>query len=103
MCKGDKVEEGGGVGRCGGAKRRQKQFGTTWKNCGKLKGEGGAVGRWACSRTETEGETKSGWVISMLGHRKATPRWANDLVWQLEMLGRRQGTPRWADETFWWL
>ena len=39
----------------------------------------------------------------MLGCRKETPRWMNDLIWQPEMLGRRQGTPRWADEPVWWI
>ena len=61
------------------------------------------MGRWACSRTATGGERKSGWVIGMLGQRRATPRWANELVWKSEILGQRQGTPRWADEPVWWL
>ena len=34
----------------------------------------------------------------MLGQRRETPRWANDLVLQKEMLGQKRGTPRWADE-----
>ena len=60
----------------------EKNFGPPWKTHGKLKGGGGAVGRWACSRTTTGQERNSGWVIGMLGRRRATPRWANELVWQ---------------------
>ena len=83
------ASEGGGGGRCGGAKRRRKNnFGPPWRTRGKLKGVGGAVGRWACSRTATGRERKSGLVIGMLGQRRATPRWVNDLMWQSEMLGR---------------
>ena len=96
--------EGGGGGRRGGAKRRRKNnFGTPWQTRRKLKGGGGALGRWACIRTAIGGEGNSGWVIGMLGWRRATPRWANDLAWQLEMLGLRQGTPMWEDEPMWWL
>ena len=77
------MKEGGGRGRCGGAKRRQKNnFGPPWKTRGEIKGGGGAVGRWACSRTVIVRERKYGWVIGMLGRRRATPRWVNDLVWQ---------------------
>ena len=81
----------------------KKNFGTPWKTRGNLKGGGGAAGIWECSRTATGKERKSGWVIGMLGRRRATPRWANDLVWKLEMLGGRKGTPRWAYEPVWWL
>ena len=84
------MKEGGIGGRCGGAKRQQKNnLGPPWKTCGKLKGGGGAVGRWECSRTTTGRERKSGWEIGMLGWRQVTPRRANDLVWQSEMLGCR--------------
>ena len=79
-------------------RRDEKNFGPHWKTRGKLKGVGGALGGWACSRTTIGRERKSGWVIGMMGQRRATPRWANDLVWKLELLGRRQGTRRWADE-----
>ena len=58
----------------------EKQFGPLWKTRRKLKGGGGAVGIWACSRTTTGTESKSGWLIVMLGRRRATPRWVNDLV-----------------------
>ena len=93
------MKEGGGGGMCGGAKRQRKNdFGPPWKPRGNLKGGRGAAGRWACSRTATGRERKSGWVIGMMGRRQATPRWANDLVWQSKMLGKRHGTPRWADE-----
>ena len=61
------------------------------------------MGRWACSRDATGRERKSGWVIGMLGRRRATPSWANDLVWKLDMLVRRQGTPGWAYEPIRWL
>ena len=75
------MKEGGGGGRFGGTKRRRKNnFGPPWKNHGKLKGGGGAVGRWACSITATGRERKSGWVIGMLGRRRVMPRWANNLV-----------------------
>ena len=98
------MKEGGRGGRCGGAKRRWKNnFEPPWKTRGKLKGAGGAGGRLAYSRTATRREGKSGWVIGILGRRRATPRWANDLMWQSEILGRRQGTPRWVDEPVWWL
>ena len=60
----------------------RKKIGPPWKTRGKLKGGVGAVGRWACSRTITGRERKSGWVIGMMGRRQATPRWENDLVWQ---------------------
>ena len=96
-------EEGGG-GRCGGTKmQRKKRSGTPCQTRGKLKGGGGAVERWACSRTATGRDRKYGWVIGILGQRRSTPKWANDLMWQSEMLGRIQGTPRWADEPVWWL
>ena len=89
----------GGGERRGGAKRQRKNnFGPPWQTRGKLKGRGGAVGRWACSRTATGMERKSGWVIGILGRRKATHRWVNDLVCQSDILGQRQGKPRWADE-----
>ena len=98
------MKEGGGGGSCGGANRQQKNnFGPPWQTHGKLKVGVVAVGRWTCSRTATGMESKSGWVIDILGQRQATPRWANDLVWQSEILGRRQGTPSWADEPVWWL
>ena len=94
------MKEGGRGGSCGGAKRQQENnFGTPCKTRGKLKGGGGAVGGWACSRTTTGRERKSGWVIGMLVQIRAMPRWENYLVWQSEILGRRQGTPRWAYET----
>ena len=70
---------------------------------GKLKGGGGPMGIWECSRNATGRERNSGWAIGMLGRRRATPRWENDLMRQLEMLGRIQGTPRWAYESMWWL
>ena len=74
----------------GGAKRRQKiNFRPPWQIHGNLKGGGVLMGRWACSRTATGRESKFGWVIGILGRRRATPRWENDLVWQLEILGRR--------------
>ena len=79
----------------------EKNFRPPWNTHGKLKGGGGAVGRWACIRTTNGRESKSEWVIVMLGQRRATPRWANDLVWQSEIMGRRQGTPGWADEPVW--
>ena len=61
------MKEGVKGEKSGGAKRRQKnKFGQPWKTHGKLKGGGGAVGRWACSRTATGRERKSGWVIGML-------------------------------------
>ena len=98
------MKEGGGGGRCGGAKRRRRNnFGPAWKIYGKLKGGGGAVVRWTCSRTATRRERKFWWVIGMLGCRRATPRWVNDLMWQSELLERRQGTPMWAYEPVWWL
>ena len=98
------MKEGGGGGRCGGAKRHRKNdFGTPWKIYGKINGGGGAVGRWAYSRTATGRERNYGWVIGMLEQRRVTTRWVNDLVWHSDMLGRRQGTPRWADEPVWWL
>ena len=81
------MKEGGGRGRCGGANRRRKNdFGPPWKTCGELKGGGVAVGRWACSRTATGRDIKSGLVIDILGRRLATPRWADDFVWQSEMM-----------------
>ena len=61
------------------------------------------MGRWECSRTTTVRESKSGWVIGILGWIRATPRWVNVLVWKLYVLVQRQGTPRWADETLWWI
>ena len=61
------------------------------------------MGIWACIRTATGRERKSGWVIGMLGRRQATPRWVNNLVWQSKILGRRKGTLMWADEPVWWL
>ena len=62
------MKEGGVGGRCGGTKRRRENnIGTPWKTRGKLKGGGGAVGRWACSRTATGRERKFGWVIGILG------------------------------------
>ena len=55
------MKEGGGGGRFGGAKRRRKNnFGTPWKTQRNLKGGGGAVGRWECSRTATIRERESG-------------------------------------------
>ena len=88
--------EGGRGGRCGDAKRRrEKNFGPPWNTCRKLKVGGGAVGRWACSRTATRRERKYGWVIGILRRIQATPRWVYDLMWQLDILGRRQGIPRW--------
>ena len=80
-----------------------KNFGPPCKTHGKLKGGGGAVGGWECSRIKTGRERKSGWLIGMLGRRRARPRWENDLVWQSEMLGRRQGAPRWVDEPLCWI
>ena len=58
------------------------------------------MGGWACNRIATIRERKSGWLIGMLGWRRATLGWENDLVWQSEMQGQRQGTPRWEDEPF---
>ena len=58
----------------------KKNFEPPWKTHGKLKEGGGEVGRWACSRTATGRERKSVWVIGMLGRRRETPRWANELV-----------------------
>ena len=81
----------------------KKNSGPPWNNRGKLKGGGGAVGRWACSRTSTGRDRKYGWVTGMLGRRRAMPRWSNDIVWQSDMLGRRHGTPRWSDEPVWCL
>ena len=81
----------------------KKNFGPPWKTRGKLKGGGGRVEIWACIRTATGRERKSGGVIGMMGRRRATPRWANELVWKSEMLGQRQGTPMWADEPVWWI
>ena len=70
------MKEGGGGGKCGGANRRRKNnFGPTWKTRGKLKGGGGAVGIWACSRTETRRDRKYGWVIAMMGRRQEIPMW----------------------------
>ena len=104
LCKGDRVlkrgeEEEGVVAPRGD----EKNFGQLWKTQRKLKGGGGAVGRWACIRTATGRERKSRWIIGMLGQRRETPRWVNDLVWKSQMLGRIQGTPRWADEPVWYL
>ena len=73
----------------GGGRRRkvwwlqevtEKNFRPPWKTRGKLKGGGGAVGRYACSRIATVRERKSGWVIGMMGRRRATPRWVDNLV-----------------------
>ena len=98
------MKEGGGGGRCSGAKRQRKNnFGPPWNTRGKIKGGGGAVGRWVCSRNSTRREGKSGWVIGMLGQRLEMPRWENDLLWQLEMLEQKQGIPRLADEPVWCL
>ena len=68
----------------GGNKRKWKNnFGPPWMTRGKIKGgEGGAVARWACSRTATGRERKPGWVVGMLRRRRETPRWENDLVWK---------------------
>ena len=63
------MKEGGRGGRCGGAKRRQKNFGPPWKTRGKLKGGGGRVEIWACIRTATGRERKSGGVIGIMGRR----------------------------------
>ena len=77
------TKEGGEGERRGGAKRQHKNnLGPLWKISRKLKGGGGLVGRWACSRTATRRERKSGWVFGMMGLRKETIMWANDLVWQ---------------------
>ena len=98
------MKEGGGGGRFGGAKRQRKHnFSPPWKTHGKLKLGGGALGIWACSRTATGSDRNSWLVIGMLGRRRGTPKWTNDLVWQSEMLGQRQGKPRWEDEPVWWL
>ena len=70
------MKEGGGGLRRGGAKRQQKNnFGPPWQTCGNLKGGGGEVSRWTCRSTATRRERKSGWVIGMLGWRRATRRW----------------------------
>ena len=61
------------------------------------------MGKWACIRTANGRERNSGWVIGMLGQRRDTPRWADDLVWQSEILGLRQGTTMWEDEPVWWI
>ena len=97
-------KEGGGVQRRGSANRQQKiNFGPPWKTRGELKGGEGEMGRWACSRSETVRERKSGWVIGMLGRRRAMPRWGNDLVRKSDILRRIQGPPRWYDEPVWWI
>ena len=87
------MKEGGGGGRCDGAKTQQKNnFGPPWKNCDKLKGGGGVVGRWACSRTTTGRERKSGWAIGMLGRGRVTPRWADEPVrWLWRALENMEG------------
>ena len=51
--------------------------------------------------TEPEGRGRMGWVVLIMGQRRETPRWANDLVWQIDVLGCRLGMPRWADELVW--
>ena len=64
------MKEGGAGGSCGGSNRQLKNnFGKPWKTHGKLKGGGGAAGKWSCSRTATRRERKSGWVINILGQR----------------------------------
>ena len=83
--------------------RRKTNFGPPWKTRGKLKVGVVAVSIWAWSSNANGRESKFGWVICILGRRRATPRWGNDLVWQSETMGRRQGTPRCADEPMLWL
>ena len=65
MKNGGKVETRGGLKR-----RRENNFGTPCEIIGKLKGGGGSVGIWACSRTATEREIHSRWVVCMLGRRR---------------------------------
>ena len=64
------AREIGYEGRRGGAKRRRKNnFRPPWQTRGKLKGGGGALGRWVCSRTANAMESKSGLYIDILGRR----------------------------------
>ena len=71
-------------GRLGAAKRRHRNnFGPPWQESrGRLRGEaylertspstsrGGGGGGWG-----------GGWEVGILGQRRETPRWENDLVW----------------------
>ena len=55
------MKERGEGGKCGGAKRQQKNnYGKPWCTRGKLKEGGGSVVRWACSGTGTIREREDG-------------------------------------------
>ena len=40
---------------------------------------------------EPEGRGSMGWLVGMLGRRRDTPRWENELVWKMEIMGWRRG------------
>ena len=64
VCVRETGYEGGGRRSkvcCGTKRRRKNNFRPPRKTHGELKG-GGAVGRWACSKTATRRERKYGWA-----------------------------------------